>query len=74
MATILLIEDDPSLRSVTMRVLGHEGYSVTEAADGGEGLETYRRFSRPPDLVITNTMPRMDGFEDALIRMVSALV
>lgn len=62
MAHILIIDDDDLFRSMlrdTLQVLGH---SVTEAANGREGLE--RLQERPPDLVMTDIiMPDMEGIE-----------
>jgi len=36
---ILLVNDEPQLRKVFARRVRQEGYQVTEAADGAEGLE-----------------------------------
>lgn len=59
--TILLVEDDPSIRYLTSRMLSHEGYNVIEAANGNEALklaQTHRNI----DLVITDViMPQMGG-------------
>ena len=64
MATILLIENDASVRAATARVLTTAGHKVREAANGAIGLELYGKSPRCPELVITDTqMPQMDGFE-----------
>ena len=64
MATILLIDDDPFVRTATRRVLTGAGHTVWEAADGVAGVELYRNSPRHPDLVITDTrMPKMNGFD-----------
>jgi CheY-like chemotaxis protein len=59
---VLLIDDDPAIRticSVNLRALGIE---VIEAADGAQGLELARR--ERPDLVLLDvSMPGLDGFE-----------
>ena len=61
-ATILLIDDQESVRMVLKRVLENAGYQVAEAANGREGLNLFRATS--PDLVITDLeMPDMDGLE-----------
>jgi DNA-binding response OmpR family regulator len=62
MPRILLIEDDPSVRSFMRRALERAGHDVREAADGRAGLE---QLSGPPvDLVITDLiMPNMEGIE-----------
>ena len=61
-ATILLVEDDPSIREVTAIGLRNVGFTVETAADGHEGL---RRFGTGAfDLVLLDVMlPRMDGLE-----------
>ncbi len=61
-ATILLVEDDPSIREVTALGLRAAGFTVSVAADGAEGLERWRADS--PDLVLLDVMlPRLDGLE-----------
>lgn len=64
---ILLIDDDPTIRSSVGRLLTRLGYVVQEAAGGREGLEAHRPGAF--DLVITDiNMPEVDGMEviDAL--------
>lgn len=61
-ASILLVEDDPSIREVTALGLRAAGFTVTTAADGAEGLERWR--VEQPDLVLLDVMlPRLDGLE-----------
>ncbi len=61
MATILLVEDDPTLSDTLRYNLEREGYAVIVAGDGVQGLERARRDQ--PDLVILDIMlPRLDGF------------
>jgi two-component system, OmpR family, response regulator MtrA len=61
-ASILLVEDDPSIREVTALGLRAAGFTVTTASDGVEGLDRWR--SGRPDLVLLDVMlPRMDGLE-----------
>lgn len=48
--TIAVIDDDPSIRLATTRLLRKEGYTVTEAANGADG-ETLIR-TTAPDLVL----------------------
>ncbi len=61
-AAILVIEDDPDLRSVVRHALESEDCEVFLAADGYEGLARYRELG--PDLVILDVMmPRLSGFE-----------
>ena len=62
MTTILVVDDDPKIRSVLGRGLRFEGYDVQIAASGQEALQLARE--TPFDLVVLDlTMPRMDGLE-----------
>ena len=62
MPTILIIEDEESIRLLLRSVLEAAGYEVTEATTGRQGLELYRH--RPTDLVITDIlMPELNGLE-----------
>jgi PAS domain S-box-containing protein len=64
--TILLVEDEDSLRNMTRDYLRTLGYSVLDAPGGLEALELSRRYSLPIDLVITDVlMPGMSGKEVA---------
>jgi two-component system, OmpR family, response regulator MtrA len=61
-ARILLVEDDPSIREVTVLGLRAAGFDVVAASDGHEGLERWRIDT--PDLVLLDVMlPRLDGLE-----------
>ncbi len=61
-AVILLIDDEPQVRSLLRRALERNGHSVLEAGDGSEGLEAASEKS--VDLVITDIiMPGVDGIE-----------
>jgi DNA-binding NtrC family response regulator len=61
-ATILIIDDDTSLRRVLEYNLQEEGYRVLAAADGAEGLSLFD--GEQPDLVITDLkMPGVSGFQ-----------
>jgi two-component system response regulator MtrA len=61
-ATILLVEDDPSIREVTAIGLRNAGFTVETAVDGREGLDRFR--AAPIDLVLLDVMlPRLDGLE-----------
>ena len=60
--TILIIEDDASVRMLLARVLEDAGYQVFEAANGRQGLEQFH--AQPMDLVLTDLeMPEMNGLE-----------
>jgi CheY-like chemotaxis protein len=60
MARILIIDDEPQIRSMLRLMLERVGYEVTEAPDGIEGIRRYRE--NPADLIITDLiMPNKDG-------------
>ncbi len=60
--TILLAEDESSLRTLTRNTLELCGYKVFEAKDGIEALEVSDRYSGPIDLLLTDmVMPGMGG-------------
>ena len=59
---ILVVEDDPDVRRVIVECLGVIGYTVSEAANGTEGLEAIRR-EKPDLLVVDYAMPDMTGAE-----------
>jgi two-component system, OmpR family, response regulator MprA len=62
MMTILVVDDDPSIRSVVSRGLRFEGYAVFVAADGLEALRIARE--QPLDMVVLDVMlPNLDGLE-----------
>ena len=59
---ILLIEDEARLRDNLQTLLQTEGYCVTTAPNGAEGIKSLRKESF--DLVITDlVMPEVDGFQ-----------
>jgi CheY-like chemotaxis protein len=62
--TVLVVDDEASLRSLVARRLTQEGYRVLEAGNGVEALELIRAPDNDVRLVITDIrMPRMDGYE-----------
>ncbi len=59
---VLVVDDDPKIRTVVRRGLAYEGYRVVEAASGEEGLEKAREHL--PQLVVLDVMmPGLDGLE-----------
>ena len=57
----LVIEDDGNIAELLRLYLEKDGFSVSRAADGGEGLEMFRAFD--PDIVLLDIMlPVMDGW------------
>ena len=68
-ATILVVEDDATVRTVLTGRLRAVGHEVQMAADGRRGLEAARRLA--PDIVLTDwMMPEMTGMD--LIRALRA--
>ena len=63
MATsVLVVEDDKNIRDLLQMYLEKEGYAVTVAGDGSQGLTKFRTIQ--PDLVLLDVMmPIMDGWE-----------
>ena len=62
---ILVIDDEPSVRTITGRILEAEGFRVQLASDGPSALDLVSR-EGPPDLVLTDlVMPGMSGVEIA---------
>jgi two-component system cell cycle sensor histidine kinase/response regulator CckA len=62
--TVLLVEDDASLRQFVSTVLGECGYKIIEAHDGIEAIAIAEQFAGPIDLVLTDVvMPKMGGRE-----------
>ena len=59
---IMVVDDSITMRKVTGRVLGRQGFEVVSAKDGIDALEQLEE--RVPDLMLLDIeMPRMDGYE-----------
>jgi len=62
MKKILLVEDEEIMISLLQKKLTKEGYEISVARDGEEGLKAMREVR--PDLVLLDIiMPKMGGFE-----------
>ena len=60
--SVLVVEDDHNISELLQMYLEKEGYAVTIAADGGQGLTKFRAIK--PDLVLLDVMmPVMDGWD-----------
>ena len=60
--SVLIVEDDKNIQELLQLYLEKEGYAVTVAGDGGQGLAKFRAIK--PDLVLLDVMmPVMDGWE-----------
>ena len=60
--TVLLVDDDPITRLLTIAALTERGWRVVEADSGATALERFAR-ELPPVVVVDALMPGMDGFE-----------
>lgn len=61
MKTVLIVDDEPTIRTLVNAVLEGPGMRTLEAADGPEAIDMIRRCQ--PDLVLLDVvMPGMDGF------------
>jgi PAS domain S-box-containing protein len=61
-APVLVVEDDPATRVTLRRALEKEGWVVSEAENGRQGLERLAA-DRPALILLDLLMPEMDGFE-----------
>jgi CheY-like chemotaxis protein len=60
--TIMLVEDEASLKAITRETLEAHGYRVLEASGGNEAIEIARRVSEPIHLLLTDVVMRgMNG-------------
>ena len=61
-ATVLVVDDEPSIRQLLRRTLEAEGFLVEEAQDGPSALGLIQARPEPYDLVLTDlSMPQIDG-------------
>jgi PAS domain S-box-containing protein len=60
--TILVVDDDPTVREMMQRYLAREGYHVVTAADGDEGLRIARHI-KPSVITLDVVMPEKDGWD-----------
>ncbi len=62
--TILLVEDEESVRSFTERVLKLYGFRVLVASDGIEALQLFDKAKEPIDILVTDiVLPQMNGYQ-----------
>ena len=59
---ILVVDDEPTWRTILSRYLSQKGFSVKEAGSGVEALRSLAKFK--PDLIFSDVrMPDMNGFD-----------
>jgi two-component system cell cycle sensor histidine kinase/response regulator CckA len=62
-ATVLLVDDDESVRGFVRRILVEQGYDILEAGDGAQALELAATHPGHIDLLLTDViMPKINGF------------
>jgi two-component system, cell cycle sensor histidine kinase and response regulator CckA len=60
--TVLLVEDEEAVRTLTVHLLSQSGYAVLPASDGESALQLLAGHKGPVDLLITDVvMPRLSG-------------
>ena len=60
--TVMIVDDSLTVRKITSRLLQREGFAVTTAKDGVDGLQVLSE-TLPDVILLDIEMPRMDGFE-----------
>jgi chemosensory pili system protein ChpA (sensor histidine kinase/response regulator) len=61
---IMIVDDSPSVRHITSKLIKNAGWECIVAKDGLEALEALQEAAILPDAVLTDVeMPRMDGYE-----------
>jgi chemosensory pili system protein ChpA (sensor histidine kinase/response regulator) len=61
---VLIVDDSPSVRHLTSKVIKNANMNAVIAKDGLEALEILQNSAELPDVILTDVeMPRMDGYE-----------
>lgn len=60
---ILLVDDDPLIRSLGKELLEHLGYKVEAARDGREAKDLYRRLGQVDLVILDYYLPDRDGLQ-----------
>lgn len=61
---VLIVDDSPSVRHMTSKVIVSAGWEAVTAKDGVDAMELLHSGAELPDVVLTDVeMPRMDGYE-----------
>ena len=61
--TVLLVDDDPLLRSLGKELLEHLGYRVEVAGDGPEAMQVFRRAAAVDLVILDFYLPGQDGYQ-----------
>jgi CheY-like chemotaxis protein len=59
--TVLVVDDNPTIRLSVVHILTPQGYTVVEAEDGVLGLALLRSAPAPVVMLLDLVMPRLDG-------------
>ena len=65
MATVLVVDDDPDIRTMLTMALALDGHRVSSGHDGGSGIEELRRLvgdGERPVVILDVEMPGLDGW------------
>ena len=61
--TILLVDDDDTVRRLMRRALEEQGYDILEATNGADALDVAAVYAAPIHLIVTDVrMPQLGGF------------
>ncbi len=61
---VMIVDDSPSVRHITSKLIKNAGWEVVAAKDGLEAFEALQEAETLPDIILTDVeMPRMDGYE-----------
>lgn len=61
--TILVVDDDPSMRLICVKTLRTEGFTVLEAEGSSEALQVLTTYQEPIDLLLTDLMLPPPGLQ-----------
>ena len=62
--SVMIVDDSPSMRHVTAKLVKNAGWETIIAKDGLEALEILQLAAELPDIILTDVeMPRMNGYE-----------
>ena len=70
--TILLVEDEATIRALLVQVLSDKGYRVLEARNGAEALRLMSSYEGPLDLLVTDVMMEKMGGRELSEKLVKA--
>ena len=66
-ATVLVVDDDQSVRGLVRRILAEQGYTILEAEDGAAGFDLALAHAGCIDLLLTDViMPKINGITLAI--------